>query len=77
MNAPKQNIDKAGNISGNVGYMANRTPFLTITRPNLIVNPEGGRQKLLGYPCEQFYRLGDLKGFTVVEDIQLKDIPAP
>ena len=34
-----------------------------------------GSNKLKGYPCNITKRLGDLSGFTMVDDIQLNNVP--
>lgn len=72
--ASKQNIEKSGSLSGSGGLMGVQYPFFIITRPRQCV-PED-RNKLGGYPSMITETLGDLSGYTVIENIILDNILA-
>lgn len=70
----KPRIERTGSLGAVTGQMAVQTPFLIITRPEQSL-PENYKH-YNGYPSNITSRLGDLQGFTQVENIRLNDIPA-
>lgn len=70
----KPRIERTGTLGAVTGQMAIQTPFLIITRPEQSL-PENYKH-YNGYPSNITSRLGDLTGFTQVENIRLNDIPA-
>lgn len=70
----KPRIERTGTLGAVTGQMAVQTPFLIITRPEQSL-PENYKH-YNGYPSNITSRLGDLTGFTQVENIRLNDIPA-
>lgn len=59
----------AGAMGGSPGFLAVKTPFLIIKRPEQIIPSMYG--KFHGYPANTTANLGDLNGYTVVSDIRL------
>ena len=59
----------AGAMGGSPGFLAVKTPFLIIKRPEQIIPSMYG--KFHGYPSNTTANLGDLTGYTVVSDIRL------
>ena len=70
----KPRIERTGTLGAVTGQMAIQKPFLIITRPEQSL-PENYKH-YNGYPSNITSRLGDLSGFTQVENIRLNDIPA-
>lgn len=70
----KPRIERTGSLGAVTGQMAIQKPFLIITRPEQSL-PENYKH-YNGYPSNITSRLGDLSGFTQVENIRLNDIPA-
>lgn len=70
----KPRIERTGSLGAVTGQMAIQKPFLIITRPEQSL-PENYKH-YNGYPSNITSRLGDLTGFTQVENIRLNDIPA-
>lgn len=70
----KPRIERTGTLGAVTGQMAIQTPFLIITRPEQSL-PENYKH-YNGYPSNITSRLGDLTGFTQVENIRLNNIPA-
>ena len=70
----KPRIERTGTLGAVTGQMAIQAPFLIITRPEQSL-PENYKH-YNGYPSNITSRLGDLTGFTQVENIRLNDIPA-
>lgn len=70
----KPTIQRSGNLGGSAGIMSGKKPFVIIARPNYSV-PDYF-QKYEGRVCNKTAKLGDLKGFTMVEDIHLDNIAA-
>lgn len=65
----KMQIEHSGSFSGNSGYLGVRRPFLIIERPNMCLPETYGR--LNGYPSMITLNLGECKGFTRVQQVQL------
>lgn len=70
----KPRVERTGTLGAVTGQMAIQTPFLIITRPEQSL-PEDYKH-YNGYPSNITSRLGDLSGYTEVENIRLNDIPA-
>lgn len=69
----KMHVQHAGGFSGNTGYLAKRRPYAIIKRPRMCNPDEYG--SFNGYPSMMYERLGNLSGFTQVQQIQLTEIP--
>lgn len=69
------NYDRAqvDNIASNGGLYNALTPKLRITRPVPKSN-DANYKKFYGKPTKATHRLSDLRGFTIVDDIQLTNI---
>ena len=59
----------AGAMQGIAGFMGVKKPYLIIKRPNQQIPADYGRYH--GYPAVTRAKLGDLEGYTVVDDIRL------
>lgn len=59
----------AGAMTGIAGYMGAKKPYLIIKRPNQAIPSDYGF--FHGYPSNTKAVLGDLEGYTVVDDIRL------
>ena len=70
----KPDVTSKGSLGGNYGLLGNRTPYLIIQRPTISVPPDYG--KTIGYMSRITAKLGDLAGYTVVEEIHLEHISA-
>lgn len=70
--AEKPNVSRASGISGLNGNMSIRRPYLIITRPKQNI-PETFAHEY-GFKSHISARLGDLTGFTKVEDIHLENM---
>lgn len=73
----KATYKKSGNVGQGAGQISVRTPFITITRPNLTL-PENIDQasqsslrRYVGYPTNKIGRLSSFSGLTVVEACKL------
>lgn len=67
----KPHIEHSGSFSGNSGYLGVRRPFVIIERPNMCM--PSNFQSLNGFPSMITLELGSCKGFTRVQQVQLKD----
>ena len=70
----KPDVTSKGSLGGNYGLLGNRTPYLIIQRPTISVPSDYG--KTIGYMSRITAKLGDLLGYTVVEEIHLEHISA-
>ena len=70
----KPNVYSNGSFGGNYGLLGNKTPYLIIQRPIISVPKDYG--KTIGYMSRITAKLGDLTGYTVVEEIHLEHISA-
>ena len=59
----------AGAMTGIAGFMGAKKPYLIIKRPNQCIPSDYGMYH--GYPSNTKAKLGDLYGYTVVDDIRL------
>ena len=70
----KPEVERSGSMSGSTGLMGIQKPYLILTRPKQCI-PKNV-QKFKGFPSMKFQKLGDVKGFTIVSEILLKNITA-
>ncbi len=70
----KPSIEHSGSFSGNSGYLGVRRPYLIIERPNMCLPSTYG--ELNGYPCMMSLNLGNVRGYTRVQQIQLTGMSA-
>ncbi len=70
----KPDVTSKGSLGGNYGLLGNRTPYLIIQRPTISVPTDYG--KTIGYMSRITAKLGDLTGYTVLEEIHLEHISA-
>lgn len=73
----KISYNKAGRVGQSAGQISVRTPYITVTRPNLTL-PENIDQasssalrNYIGYPTNRIGQLNSFHGFTVIEACQL------
>lgn len=72
VSASKQQFERGGGLSMNVGQLSLFEPYLIIQRP--IVSLPSGYASRNGYPCNITYTLSELSGMTVVEDFHAENI---
>lgn len=65
----KANYSHAGAMSASPGFMGVSKPYITIIRPEQSMPENYG--SMMGYPSNIKSKLGDLSGFTVVDEIHL------
>lgn len=70
----KLHVEHSGSFSGNTGYLGIRRPYLIIQRPRMCMPNE--YRSFNGYPSMITLNIGDCKGYTKVQQVQLKNIPA-
>ena len=70
----KPDVTSKGALGGNYGLLGNRKPYLIIQRPTISVPSDYG--KTIGYMSRITAKLGDLSGYTVVEEVHLEHISA-
>lgn len=70
----KPTFNKSGAISSSASMMALKQPYLFLSTPRQSI-PEH-YQRYRGFPSNITSKLGDLNGFTVVEDIRLNGLVA-
>lgn len=70
----KRTIEHAGHFSGNSGFLGVRRPYAIIKRPKMCNPDEYGRFN--GRPCMMYLYLGNLSGYTEVQEIHLTGILA-
>lgn len=70
----KPTIEHSGSFSGNSGYLGVRRPYLIIERPNMCLPSTYG--ELNGYPCMMSLNLGNVRGYTRVQQVQLTGMSA-
>ena len=61
----KPSINRAGSLSANGSFLSVHKPYLVIERPIQSYPKEAN--SFYGYPCNQTYTLGSLKGYTECE----------
>ena len=70
----KPEIERSGSMSGSTGLMGIQKPYLILTRPKQCI-PKNV-QKFKGFPSMKFQKLSEVKGFTIISEILLKNITA-
>lgn len=70
----KLHVEHSGSFSGNTGYLGVRRPYLIIQRPRMCMPNE--YRSFNGYPSMITLNIGDCKGYTKVQQVQLKNVPA-
>lgn len=70
----KPNFKHSGAIGSTGGLMAVKQPYLFLTTPREAV--PASYQKYCGLPCNITDKLGNFRGYTVVEDIRLNGLVA-
>lgn len=68
----KNQITHGGVASGNAGYLGVQKPYLIFNIPRVAI-PKG-LNKYTGYPIFATYKLGDLQGYTEIEEIHLENM---
>ena len=66
----KINVQHGGSLSGSMGVLATKQPYLIITR--VIPKNPTNYAKLHGIPSNAYKKLSSLKGFTKMQDIQIQ-----
>lgn len=74
MVSSKPTFAKSGNMSGGNGFMGLQTPYLIIEQPRQCAPAK--QNTYTGYPCYITYKLGDLLGFTQVQEVYLENMAA-
>lgn len=74
VNSMKPEVEKSGSLSGTGGMLAIQTPYLILTIPRQALPKD--QNTFTGYPSFITSNLGDLSGYTEVEEIHLESIPA-
>lgn len=70
----KPTIQRSGSMGGSAGMLSVQKPYLIINRPKLSVPDK--LNKFTGNTCNITMNLGKAKGFTMVDYVILKNIPA-
>lgn len=70
----KPTFEKTGSVSATAALMSIKQPYLFLTTPRQSLPSNYNRYK--GYPCNITSTLGELSGFTVVDDIRLNGLVA-
>lgn len=70
----KPSFEKSGSVSATASLMAIKQPYLFLTTPRQSLPANYNRYK--GYPCNMTAKLGDLSGYTVIDDIRLNGLVA-
>jgi len=71
----KQNVATTGTLTGNIGAMCNKVPYVIVTRPCNYDDEE--MYTILGDTTNIVCSLGSLKGFIKCKDIKLDGLNAP
>lgn len=66
----KINVQHGGSLSGSMGVLATKQPYVIIHR--VIEKNPSNYAKLHGIPSNAYKKLSSLKGFTKMQDIQIK-----
>lgn len=67
-------VQHAGGMSGNIGIMGNRTPFIVLEYPNVSM-PENYKH-VFGYPSNMYKVLGSLAGYTKCKQVLFESTKA-
>ncbi len=69
----KPSITRSGTVSGTTSLFGVKKPYLIVERPNW--QSYRGFASVKGYPCGQYWKLGDISGYAVIESCHLSGIP--
>lgn len=67
-------VQHAGGMSGNIGIMGNRTPFIVLEYPN--VSMPDNYKHVFGYPSNMYKVLGNLAGYTKCKQVLFESTKA-
>lgn len=67
-------VAHSGDMSGGIGLMGNRTPYIFLEYPN--VNLPENYKHLYGYPSNQYATLGNLAGYTECKTVMFESTTA-
>ena len=67
----KAGVSRSGSVSSNAGFLGPQKPYLVFSIPRTCL-PKN-QDKYLGYPSYVTYKLSDLHGLTVIDEIILKE----
>lgn len=70
----KPSFEKTGSVSATSALLSIKQPYLFLTTPRQSLPANYNRYK--GYPCNMTAKLGELRGYTVVDDIRLNGLVA-
>lgn len=73
-NMEGNSVSRSSSISGNAGIMGDYQPFIIVTRP--ISDKPSTFAANLGQTYNKSARIGDLSGFTIVEEAHIEGMPA-
>lgn len=74
MNMLKPNVQKSGALAGTGGLMGTQFPFLIAQAPN--ISRPSDYASIHGYPSNICETLGNLRGFTQVEEVEFEGLTA-
>ena len=74
VNNHKPSFEKSGSMGGTGGMLGIQTPYLILTRPRQALPKE--QNNFTGYPCFITVELGELSGYTEVEQVHIENVPA-
>lgn len=74
VNDSKIHVERSGAITSSAGLMAPQSPFLIISTPH--IHKPAEVPYYTGYPAYFTSVLGDLSGFTIIDNIHLSNVPA-
>lgn len=72
--ALKPSIQRSGSASGSAGFLAQQTPYIIRSQPNIALPAE--QYKFTGYPSFVTVALNTISGYNEVDSIHLEGIPA-
>lgn len=70
----QMHVQRSGAVNGSLGFMGVQNPYLVITRPRQCL--PANQNEYIGYPSYITETLGDLTGFTAVEQIHIEGLTA-
>ena len=69
----KPNVEHGGSLASTSGFLANRTPYIILTRARQCV--PSNVEKYKGFPSLITSKLKNVSGFTSVSVIHIDDVP--
>jgi hypothetical protein len=70
----KPTVTRSGGINGACGILGNQIPYIILERPNQCV--ADNQNQYMGYPSNTTNTLGNLSGFTQVQNVHLQNLTA-